>query len=48
MLSHRPRNINFNLRFDNGILYVICADSLYLSKEAVNKLDPIEGLKVSF
>jgi exopolyphosphatase/guanosine-5'-triphosphate,3'-diphosphate pyrophosphatase len=46
LLSHRPRNIDFNLEFEDGVLKVECQNTLYLSKEAVNKLDSIEDFKV--
>ncbi|MDD2790068.1 MAG: Ppx/GppA phosphatase family protein [Sulfurimonas sp.] len=46
LLSHRPRNIDFDLRFENGVLFVESPKRLYLSKEAVNKLDAVDGFKV--
>jgi exopolyphosphatase/guanosine-5'-triphosphate,3'-diphosphate pyrophosphatase len=48
LLSHRPRNIDFELTFDNGILQIDSKESLRLSKEAVNKLLTIENLKIKF
>ncbi|DAB30862.1 MAG TPA: phosphatase [Sulfurimonas sp. UBA12504] len=46
LLSHRPRNIDFDLRFEEGILTIVSAKRLYLSKEAVNKLDSVAGFSV--
>lgn len=46
LLSHRPRNIDFDLKFENGVLEIESTNNLYLSKEAVNKLDCIENFKV--
>lgn len=48
LLSHKPRNIDFNLSFENGILQVESSKNLYLSKEAVEKLSKIENIKVVF
>ena len=45
---HRPRNIDFELRFNDGVLEVDSMQPLRLSKEAVNKLEIIENLKVKF
>jgi exopolyphosphatase/guanosine-5'-triphosphate,3'-diphosphate pyrophosphatase len=38
LLSHRPRNIDFSLRFKEGTLYVTSKNTLYLAKEAASKL----------
>jgi exopolyphosphatase/guanosine-5'-triphosphate,3'-diphosphate pyrophosphatase len=38
LLSHRPRNIDFDLHFENGVLHVNSKSSLYLAKEALKKL----------
>ena len=38
LLSHHPRNINFSLRFDNGVLHVISDENLYLVKDLIQKL----------
>jgi exopolyphosphatase/guanosine-5'-triphosphate,3'-diphosphate pyrophosphatase len=46
LLSHRPRNIDFDLKFEDGVLKVECQNTLYLSKETINKLDSIEDFKV--
>ena len=48
LLSHKPRNIDFNLKFSDGILYVESKNSLYLSKEAIKKVTLSEYFKVKF
>ena len=48
LLSHRPRNIDFALSFEKGVLFVKSQDALYLSKEAYAKLHKIKGLRVEF
>ena len=48
LLSHRPRNVDFELGFDKGTLVVNAKSSMYLSKDALMKLDKIKELKVSF
>lgn len=39
LLSHRPRNIDFELNFDENTLHISSQKKLYLSKEAVEKLE---------
>ena len=48
LLSHRPRNIDFNMSFDDGVLKIESKNSLYLSEEAVKKLQGINELRVRF
>jgi len=48
LLSHKPRNINFECSFDNGVLTIKSKNNLYLSKDAVEKLNNIKGFKVIF
>ncbi len=48
LLSHRPRNIDFDLKFEEGVLKVESSNSLYLSKEAVKKLMEVKDFKVEF
>ena len=48
LLSHKPRNIDFELEFIDGVLKVKSKNNLYLSKESVNKLVEIEDFKVEF
>ena len=39
LLSHRPRNINFDMSFKEGVLSINSKDSLYITKESVSKLE---------
>jgi len=39
LLSHRPRNIDFDLSFKDGVLSVDSKKVLYISRDAVNKLE---------
>ncbi|WP_455756251.1 Ppx/GppA phosphatase family protein [Sulfurimonas sp.] len=48
LLSHKPRNIDFDLKFVDGVLYVESKNSLYLSKEAVKKVVDSNYFKVKF
>lgn len=48
LLSHRPRNIDFDLKFSDGILEVKSKNDLYLSRDAVKKLSSTDGIKVKF
>ncbi|WP_373036081.1 Ppx/GppA phosphatase family protein [Sulfurimonas sp.] len=48
LLSHRPRNIDFELTFDEGVLQIDSKESMRLSKEAVAKLVRIEDFKIKF
>ena len=48
LLSHRPRNIDFELKFNDGVLSVESNKPLRLSKEAVNKLSTIKNLRIDF
>jgi len=49
LLSHRPRNIDFELNFDENTLHISSQKKLYLSKEAVSKLVcEHQDFKVSF
>ncbi len=48
LLSHRPRNIDFTLKFENGTLTIESSNNLYLSQEAVNKLIEIKDFKIKF
>ncbi|WP_321778774.1 Ppx/GppA phosphatase family protein [Sulfurimonas sp.] len=48
LLVHRPRNIDFELVFCEGILKIKSSKNLCLSKEAVEKLEVIENLKTEF
>lgn len=48
LLSHRPRNINFDLSFENGVLEVSSQQNLYLAKDSVEKLQCLKDFKVIF
>ena len=48
LLSHKPRNIDFDLKFEDSILIVESKNELYLSKESVKKLTDIEDIEVRF
>lgn len=48
LLSHKPRNIDFELKLNDRVLVVESKNNLYLVKEAVDKLSEIKDLKVSF
>jgi len=39
LLSHRPRNIDFEMKFDKGELVIISQKQLYLAKNAAAKLE---------
>ncbi len=39
LLSHRPRNIDFKMEFEKGILKINSKEKLYLSQHAVAKLE---------
>lgn len=48
LLSHRPQNIDFDLEFKDGILFIKSKESLYLSRDAIKKIETIENLKITF
>ncbi|WP_324171051.1 Ppx/GppA phosphatase family protein [Sulfurimonas sp.] len=48
LLVHRPRNIDFDLVFCDGVLKIKSNKKLHLSKEAVEKLEAITSLKIEF
>ena len=39
LLSHRPRNIDFEMKFEKGELTIISKEELYLAQNAVEKLE---------
>jgi exopolyphosphatase / guanosine-5'-triphosphate,3'-diphosphate pyrophosphatase len=39
LLGHRPRNIDFEMSFKNGILYIESKKSLYIAKDIVHRLE---------
>lgn len=50
LLSHMPRNIDFNLSFKDNAFVVESKNSLYLARESVEKLEPLKNssLEVKF
>lgn len=48
LLTHRPRNIDFSLRLVKNELVVESKRALYLTKEAVEKLNSFENLNIVF
>jgi exopolyphosphatase/guanosine-5'-triphosphate,3'-diphosphate pyrophosphatase len=48
LLSHKPRDINFDISFKDSILKVESEDNLYLSKESVDKLDCFKDIEIRF
>ncbi|MDH4945365.1 Ppx/GppA phosphatase family protein [Sulfurimonas sp. C5] len=48
LLSHRPRNIDFELSFKNGILKVSSQSNLYLAKDGVAKVQCFKDFQVVF
>lgn len=48
LLSHRPRNIDFEMKFIDGVLEVSSSSSMYLSKDAIEKIDCNKKFKVKF
>jgi len=45
LLSHKPKNIDFNVKFKDGELIVESKQSLYLFKEAVKRLERLDRAK---
>ena len=39
LLSHRPKNIDFKMSFEDGVLKINSKSSLYITKDAVEKLE---------
>ncbi|MCK4875403.1 MAG: Ppx/GppA family phosphatase [Sulfurimonas sp.] len=48
LLSHRPRNIDFTLKFKNSELKIDSKSNLYLAKESIKKLDSIKNISIKF
>jgi len=46
LLSHKPTNIDFSIKFEDGDFMVKSKDYLYLSKEAVNKLTKVKDFNI--
>jgi len=48
LISHRPRNIDFDMKFIDGVLHIESTKPMYLSQDAVIKLDCNKKFKVKF
>ncbi|MDQ7045305.1 MAG: Ppx/GppA phosphatase family protein [Sulfurimonas sp.] len=48
LLAHRPRNIDFDMEFEDGVIQVNTSKNLYLAKEALAKVSEIENIKIVF
>jgi exopolyphosphatase / guanosine-5'-triphosphate,3'-diphosphate pyrophosphatase len=48
LLLHKPKNIDFTLSFEDGVIKVDSKKPLYLSKEATMKVIELENLKTIF
>jgi len=48
LLSHRPRNIDFTLSFNDGILKINSHNDLYLSQIAIEKIECNQHLSIQF
>lgn len=48
LLTHRPRNLDYQFRFENRCLHVSSKETLYLAKESVRRLQFPDGITVEF
>ncbi len=48
LLSHRPRNIDFEMEFTDGVLKIGSSSPLYLSRDAVAKINCNKTFEVKF
>ena len=48
LISHRPRNIDFNMKFNNGVLYIESSNPMYISRGALSKIDCNKSFKIKF
>ncbi|MBN2817205.1 MAG: Ppx/GppA family phosphatase [Campylobacterales bacterium] len=48
LLSHRPLKVDFSLSFENETLYITTNESLYITKDAIEKLECNRAFKVIF
>jgi len=48
LISHRPRNIDFDMKFIDEVLHIESTNPMYLSQDAVIKLDCNKKFKVKF
>lgn len=48
LLSHKPRNIDFDMKFVEGVLYIDSQSKMYLSQDAIKKIDCNKSFKIKF
>ncbi|WP_345992362.1 Ppx/GppA phosphatase family protein [Sulfurimonas sp. HSL-1716] len=48
LLTHRPRNLDYNIGFNENSLQIASKDNLYLVKDAVKNLEFPQGIRVEF
>ena len=48
LLSHRPRNIDFDMKFIDGVLHIKSSNPMYLSQDVITKLDCNKKFKIKF
>ncbi|MBU0631145.1 Ppx/GppA family phosphatase [bacterium] len=48
LLTHRPRDLQYEIGFSDNCLHVSSQDNLYLAKDAVKKLESPKGIRVEF
>jgi len=48
LLTHKPRNIDFDLDFNDGILSISSDESLFLSRNAIDKLGEYKDFRIQF
>jgi len=48
LLSHRPRNIDFDLKFKDGEIFIQTKSNLYLSQEAIKKIECNQKITINF
>ncbi len=48
LLSHKPRNIDFSLEFENKTLKINSKNTLFLCKESIKKITKYSDIEISF
>ena len=48
LVSHRPRNIDFSMKFVDEVLYIESSNPMYISKDALYKLECNKKFKIKF
>jgi len=48
LLSHRPRNIDFDITFEDAKLFIVSEKNLYLAQEAVKKIECNQKITINF